>query len=94
MATYTNTKPLQQTQPGAAEKTTTRKVQLKNQEVYRLDRWQGNLHIQADSGILWVTIPGDAEDHLLQAGDRLSVSKHGTIVMQALKSSSFALTKV
>ena len=94
MATYTNTKPLQQAHGISSEKTNTRKIQLKNREVYRLDRWQGNLNIQADSGILWVTIPGDADDHLLQAGERLTVSKHGTIVLQALNPSSFVLTRV
>lgn len=48
---------------------------------------QRGLCLRSDSGLLWVTIAGDARDHLLHSGERLCLPAGRKAVVQALSDS-------
>ncbi len=43
--------------------------------------------IDLTDGIVWVTQPGDLEDHLLMSGDSLLITRPGRIIAQGLADS-------
>jgi hypothetical protein len=75
----------------AGEKQREREIQLKPREVYKLDRWRGTLDIHNERGILWVTLPGDPEDHLLRAGERMTIRNHRNVVVEAIQAARFRI---
>lgn len=42
------------------------------------------MHLKCLSGMVWITQPGDPEDHILQANESLKITKKGMTVVQAL----------
>jgi hypothetical protein len=73
----------------AGDKPRGREIQLETREVYKLDRWHGTLDIRNERGILWVTISGDPEDHLLRSGERMTVRNYRQVVVEAIQASRF-----
>ncbi len=47
--------------------------------------------LYCDSGILWVTQPGDLEDHVLHTGEKLTVTNRGKVLIEAMQDADFRL---
>jgi Protein of unknown function (DUF2917) len=66
------------------------RVNLQAQQVVSTRHTQG-LAIECLSGNLWVTFEGEHVDHLLSPGERMNVSGHRHVVIQALTSAEVAI---
>jgi hypothetical protein len=42
-----------------------------------------------DTGVLWVTQAGDRQDYVLMPGQKMTVSKRGKVVIEALRDADF-----
>jgi hypothetical protein len=60
----------------------------------RLSGDRRGARIRCSRGSLWVTQPGDPLDYVLRAGDGLTVTRRGTILVQALSDAAVQLTPV
>ena len=49
--------------------------------------------IELTSGMIWVTQPGDPEDHLLEHGDTLLITRPGRIIAQGLAESTLMVVE-
>ncbi len=58
----------------------------------RLGRNHRGARIRCSRGTLWVTQPGDPADYILRAGDGLTVTRPGMILVQALSDAAVQLT--
>jgi hypothetical protein len=85
MATYTKAK----THSGHKAVQGKNEIQLPAHDLYRLDHSRGEVDIQAVRGTLWITLPGDPQDYVLRAGDRLPVEKRGRVLVEALTEAGF-----
>jgi hypothetical protein len=65
---------------------------LHPQQVLRLASPFGQ-RIEVTKGVLWVTIEGDPEDYVLQAGDSLVINRRGVAVAQALTDAAYRFSK-
>lgn len=59
-------------------------VHLKNKEFTTRKNRGEEMHLKCLSGMVWITQPGDPEDHILQANESLKITKKGMTVVQAL----------
>jgi hypothetical protein len=59
-------------------------VQLKGSSMLRLERVTRLVTIRSTGGVLWVTQQGFPEDYVLRTGEKITLSKGGVIVIQAL----------
>ena len=87
MTTYTNPN----TRTEMDERSSSSRIQLSANRIFRIDRRLGDMEIQALNGTLWVTLPGDPQDYVLKQGDRLSVRAKGTVLLEALSEASFTI---
>ena len=65
---------------------------------YRLERGEtwacpnaNGLIFECHQGSLWLTVTGDPKDSVLTLGDRFCVEGNGTVVVQALEPTLFAI---
>ncbi len=59
-------------------------IQLKGNNVVRMERTDRAVTIRGTGGVLWITQEGNSEDYILQGGDAVTLSRGGVIVVQAL----------
>ncbi len=59
-------------------------IQLKGSNVVRMERTGRAVTIRGTGGVLWVTQEGSLDDYILQAGEAVTLSRGGMIVVQAL----------
>lgn len=65
-------------------KTPSLELLLRQREVLNLDNSQHRMAIECKNGVIWVTCPGDYQDHILQAGRRYVPRTKGPIVIEAI----------
>jgi len=61
---------------------------LQPREVLNLDNNQNRMAIECKNGVIWVTCPGEHQDHILHAGRRYVPKNKGAIVIEAIGESS------
>jgi hypothetical protein len=59
-------------------------IQLTTKDLFRLSGDARGTQIASTCGSLWVTQQGDQEDHLLCQGERLTVTRKGTVLVQGI----------
>lgn len=57
---------------------------LRQREVLNLDNSQHRMAIECKNGVIWVTCPGEYQDHILHAGKRYIPKTKGPIVIEAI----------
>jgi hypothetical protein len=57
----------------------------------RLDGDSRGRLIHCRQGALWVTQPGDAEDHVVRVGEAFTVTRPGRLVIQVLEPAAFQI---
>lgn len=57
---------------------------LRQREVLNLDNSQHHTAIECKNGVIWVTSPGEYQDHILHAGRRYVPKTKGTVVIEAI----------
>jgi hypothetical protein len=67
------------------------RIQLSANRIFRIDQRLGDMEIQALGGTLWVTLPNDPQDYLLRSGERVTVRRKGTVLLEALTEASFSI---
>lgn len=58
-------------------------VSMKRNDVASIRGGLGHVTISCDSGLIWVTVAGDAQDHILSRGEELRVPGRGKVVIMA-----------
>jgi hypothetical protein len=69
-------------------------VELRRDATLALPRSAGGTRVQVQSGAVVVTQAGDLEDHVLRAGEVLTLPPGGVVVAWALKPSTVAIRGV
>lgn len=59
-------------------------VHLHAKEILELKNPEGGIHLTCLDGIVWITQPGDSEDHIIRANETLNITKAGLVLVQAL----------
>jgi hypothetical protein len=67
------------------------RIQLSANRIFRIDQRLGDMEIQALGGTLWVTLPNDPKDYVLRSGERMTVRRKGTVLLEALTEASFSI---
>jgi len=57
---------------------------LHPREVLSLDNSQHRMAIECKNGVIWITCPGEYQDHILHAGRRYVPKTKGPIVIEAI----------
>jgi hypothetical protein len=63
------------------------RVGLHKGELWRLGEDMRGLGIQCAEGALWVTQQGDPRDYVLGPGEQFVITRHGVVVVQAIRES-------
>lgn len=63
---------------------------LPRREIFRLET-SGELLLSCLDGVLWLTIDGDNEDYVLQAGQAMRLSDGQQATIQALRAARFGV---
>jgi hypothetical protein len=66
-------------------------IQLSAKRIFRLERRLGEVEIETLGGTLWLTLPNDPTDYVLNSGDRFNVQSKGTVLLQALSEARFTI---
>jgi len=64
------------------------RLQLNRSETFSLDGDSRGKVISCLSGVVWITQTGDTMDYRLTAGEALTISRRGRVVVQGLAQSS------
>ena len=59
-------------------------IKLTGAELLTLDIEKRRTSVVCTSGTLWLTQPGDLNDHVLEAGQSFTINKPGTVLVQGL----------
>ena len=62
-------------------------VRIRTNSLFRLPGDHRGERIDVMAGLVWVTQPGDAVDHLLQCGESLPITHPGMVVAQGMSDS-------
>jgi hypothetical protein len=62
-------------------------VRIRANSLFRLPGDHRGERIDVLAGIVWITQPGDAADHLLKRGDSLPITHPGMVVAQGISES-------
>ncbi len=59
-------------------------VHLHGKEIVKLNNQGDEMHLKCLGGIVWITQPGDLDDHVLQTNETLDITKKGLVLVQAM----------
>lgn len=79
--------------PSHASETNPGPIRLDPGDVWSRHTRGEALMLTCGEGQLWLTREGDARDHVLSAGDSVSLVSAGHVVVQALRPSRFCLSR-
>jgi hypothetical protein len=68
-------------------------ISMKRNDVVSLSRGLRGITVRCDDGTVWVTVAGDSADYILSAGNKITVSRRGNVVIMAEKNSAVHLFK-
>jgi hypothetical protein len=66
-------------------------VRLRNKELFSIKENCTGMIISCRTGVLWLTREGDPADHLIRAGEKLTIGDEGLILISALADSAFEI---
>jgi hypothetical protein len=64
-------------------------IKLGCRQIFRITSPKKGVHIQAEKGTLYITLPGDPDDHILQPGESIEFGSRGLILVQGLPEGAF-----
>lgn len=65
------------------------KLHMRRRGFQRMDIARPGSTLFCDTGILWVTQSGDHRDYVLLPGDRMTVTKRGKVLVEAMRDTDF-----
>jgi len=65
------------------------KVRMPRRAFQRMDGIRPGSTLICDTGILWVTQAGDRQDYVLQPGQKMTVTKRGKVLVEAMRDADF-----
>lgn len=65
------------------------KIRIGRHDFQTIDSVQPGTTLWCDSGVLWVTQPGDCKDYVLTPGQKMTVTKRGKLVIEAMRDGDF-----
>ncbi len=69
------------------------KFMLPRRNTYEVGMSKPGLSVTCEKGILWVTLSGESEDHILGSGDSLLIFKRGKLVIEAMEDSTLRINR-
>jgi hypothetical protein len=65
------------------------KIRMQRRDYQRMDLRKSGSTLFCDTGVLWVTQSGDYRDYILLPGDKMTVSKRGKVLVEAMRDADF-----
>jgi len=65
------------------------KIRMPRYAFQRVDGVKPGSTLICDAGILWVTQAGDRQDYVLQPGQKMTVTKRGKVLVEAMRDTDF-----
>jgi hypothetical protein len=59
-------------------------IDLEGMDLLKLELGQPSTRVMCTAGTLWLTQPGDPQDHFLKAGQSFTPNQRGTVLVQGL----------
>lgn len=69
-------------------------VRIGTRSLYRLQGDHRGERIDVVAGLVWVTQSGDTQDHLLQHGESLEITRPGTVLAEGMAESAVRVIRV
>jgi hypothetical protein len=66
-------------------------LKLNQRRVHRIVGSRPGTKVSCEMGVLWVTQTGDRRDYILLPGDQFTVSKHGSVLIEAMQEASLQI---
>lgn len=65
------------------------KIRIPRHAYQRVDGVKPGSTLFCDTGVLWVTQTGDRQDYILHPGQKLTVTKRGKLLVEAMRDADF-----
>lgn len=65
------------------------KIRMQRRDYQRMDLNSPGSTLFCDTGVLWVTQPGDRRDYILLPGDKMTVTNRGRVLVEAMRDADF-----
>lgn len=65
------------------------KIRMPRHAYRRMDGVRPGSTLFCDTGVLWVTQAGDRQDYVLQPGQKMTVTKRGKVLVEAMQDADF-----
>jgi hypothetical protein len=65
------------------------KILMPRHAFQRMDSVRPGSTLFCDTGVLWVTQSGDRQDYVLMPGQKMTVTKRGKVLVEAMRDADF-----
>jgi hypothetical protein len=65
------------------------KIRMHRRDFQSMQEVKPGATLFCDTGILWVTQAGDRQDYVLTPGQKMTVTKRGRVVIEAIRDADF-----
>ena len=65
------------------------KIRMRHRDFQRMDTVKPGSTLFCDAGVLWVTQAGDYRDYVLMPGQKMTVTKRGKVLVEAMRDADF-----
>ena len=61
------------------------KIRMRHHDFQRINTVKPGSTLLCDTGVLWVTQAGDHQDYVLMPGQKMTVTKRGKVLVEAMR---------
>ena len=65
------------------------KIRMPRRAYQRMDGIRPGSTFFCDTGVLWITQAGDRQDYVLMPGQKMTVTKRGKVLVEAMRDADF-----
>ncbi len=65
------------------------KIRMRHHDFQRMSAVKPGSTLFCDTGVLWVTQAGDRQDYVLMPGQKMTVTKRGKVLVEAMRDADF-----
>jgi hypothetical protein len=65
------------------------KIRMRHHDFQHINTVKPGSTLLCDTGVLWVTQAGDRQDYVLMPGQKMTVTKRGKVLVEAMRDADF-----